>query len=34
MEQALDRLEFADAKPATPAQALLDAFIGPPRPPR
>ena len=34
LEQALDRLEFADAKPATTAQALLDAFIGPPRPPR
>jgi len=34
LEQALDRLEFADAKPATTAQVLLDAFIGPPRPPR
>ncbi|MFI5246749.1 MAG: hypothetical protein ACHQQR_16065 [Gemmatimonadales bacterium] len=34
LEQALDRLEFADAKPATTAQALLDAFIGPPRPPK
>ncbi|MFI5246682.1 MAG: hypothetical protein ACHQQR_15720 [Gemmatimonadales bacterium] len=34
LEQALDRLEFAGAKPATTAQALLDAFIGPPRPPR
>jgi hypothetical protein len=34
LEQALDRLEFADAKPATPAQALLDAIIGPPRPPK
>jgi hypothetical protein len=34
LEQALDRLEFADAKPATTAQVLLDAFIRPPRPPR
>jgi hypothetical protein len=34
LEQALDRLEFADAKPATTAQVLLDAFIGPSRPPR
>ena len=34
LEQALDRLEFADAKPATTAQALLDAFIGPPRLPK
>ena len=34
LEQALDRIEFADAKPATTAQVLLDAFIGPPRPPR
>jgi hypothetical protein len=34
LEQALDRLEFADARPPTTAQALLDAFIGPPRPPR
>jgi hypothetical protein len=34
LEQALDRLEFAEAKPATTAQVLLDAFIGPPRPPR
>jgi hypothetical protein len=31
LEQALDRLEFADAKPPTTAQVLLDAFIGPPR---
>jgi len=34
LEQALDRLEFAEARPATTAQALLDAFIRPPRPPR
>ena len=34
LEQALDRLEFADAKPPTTAQVLLDAFIGPPRPPK
>ncbi|MFI5244982.1 MAG: hypothetical protein ACHQQR_07130 [Gemmatimonadales bacterium] len=34
LEQALDRLEFAEPKPATAAQALLDAFIGPPRPPK
>jgi hypothetical protein len=32
LEQALDRLEFSDAKPATTAQVLLDALIGPPRP--
>ncbi len=34
LEQALDRLEFADTKPVTTAQVLLDALIGPPRPPR
>ena len=34
LEQALDRLEFASEKPATTAQVLLDAIIGPPRPPR
>jgi hypothetical protein len=34
LEQALDRLEFADSKPPTTAQVLLDAFIGPPRPPK
>lgn len=34
LEQALDRLEFASDKPATTAQVLLDAIIGPPRPPR
>jgi hypothetical protein len=34
MEQALDRLEFGDAKPPTTAQVLLDAFIRPPRPPK
>jgi hypothetical protein len=34
LEQALDRLEFGDAKPATTAQVLLDAIIGPPRPPK
>jgi hypothetical protein len=34
LEQALDRLEFADARPATTAQVLLDAIIGPPRPPK
>jgi hypothetical protein len=34
LEQALDRLEFADAKQVTTAQVLLDALIGPPRPPR
>ena len=33
LEQALDRLEFADAKPPTTAQVLLDTIIGPPRPP-
>ncbi len=34
LEQALDRLEFASDKPATTAQVLLDAIIGPARPPR
>jgi hypothetical protein len=34
LEQALDRLEFGDSKPPTATQALLDAFIGPPRPPK
>jgi hypothetical protein len=34
LEQALDRLEFASDKPATAAQVLLDAIIGPPRPPK
>ena len=34
LEQALDRLEFAGDKPATTAQVLLDAILGPPRPPR
>lgn len=34
LEQALDRLEFASDKPATTAQVLLDAILGPPRPPR
>jgi hypothetical protein len=34
LEQALDRLEFADSKPPTTAQVLLDAFIGTPRPPK
>jgi hypothetical protein len=34
LEQALDRLEFASNKPATTAQVLLDAIIGPPRPPK
>jgi hypothetical protein len=32
LEQALDRLEFADSKPVTTAQVLLDALMGPPRP--
>jgi hypothetical protein len=34
LEQALDRLEFADAKPVTTAQVLLDALLGPPRTPK
>jgi hypothetical protein len=34
LEQVLDRLEFAEAKPATTAQVLLDALLGPPRPPQ
>jgi hypothetical protein len=34
LEQALDRLEFADAKLVTTAQVLLDAILGPPRPPK
>ncbi len=34
IEQALDRLEFADTKQPTTAQVLLDALLGPPRPPR
>ena len=34
IEQALDRLEFADPKQPTTAQVLLDALLGPPRPPR
>jgi hypothetical protein len=34
LEQALDRLEFADTKSVTTAQVLLDALLGPPRPPR
>jgi hypothetical protein len=34
LEQALDRLEFSSDKPATTAQVLLDAIIGPPRPPK
>lgn len=34
LEQALDRLEFASDKPATTAQVLLDAIIGPARPPK
>ncbi len=34
IEQALDRLEFADTKQPTTAQVLLDALIGPPRPPK
>jgi hypothetical protein len=34
LEQALDRLEFGDAKPPTTAQVLLDAFIGSPRKPK
>ena len=34
LEQALDRLEFADAKPPTAAQVLLDAFVGQPRKPK
>jgi hypothetical protein len=34
LEQALDRLEFASDKPATTAQVLLDAIIGPPRLPK
>lgn len=34
IEQALDRLEFADPKRPTTAQVLLDALLGPPRPPR
>jgi hypothetical protein len=33
LEQALDRLEFADTKPPSTAQVLLDAFMGAPRPP-
>jgi hypothetical protein len=33
LEQALDRLEFGDAKPVTTAQVLRDALLGPPRPP-
>lgn len=32
LEQALDRLEFASDKPATTAQVLLDAILGPQRP--
>jgi hypothetical protein len=31
LEQALDRLEFGDAKPPTTAQVLLDAIVGTPR---
>jgi len=34
LEQALDRLEFGDAKPPSTAQVLLDAFIGPPKLPK
>jgi hypothetical protein len=34
IEQALDRLEFADSKQPTTAQVLLDALLGPPRPPK
>jgi hypothetical protein len=34
LEQALDKLEFAEARPVTPGQALLDAIVGPPRLPR
>ena len=34
LEQALDRLEFASDKPATTAQVLLDAILGPSRPPK
>jgi hypothetical protein len=34
LEQALDRLEFADTKQPTTAQVLLDALIGPARPPK
>lgn len=34
LEQALDRLEFASDKPATTAQVLLDAILGPQRPPK
>jgi len=34
LEQALDRLEFASDRPATTAQVLLDAIIGPPRAPK
>ena len=34
LEQALDRLEFGDAKPPTPVQSLLDAFVGNSRAPR
>jgi len=33
MEQVLDRIEYGTGK-ASPAQALLDAFVGPPRLPR
>jgi hypothetical protein len=34
LEQALDRLEFADARRPSPAQAILDAFAAPPRLPK
>jgi hypothetical protein len=34
LEQALDRLEFGDAKPPSAGQALLDAFVGTTRTPR
>ena len=34
LEQALDRLEFGEPQPASPAQALLDALVRPPRLPR
>jgi hypothetical protein len=34
LEQALDRLEFADARRPSPAQAILDALVTPPRLPK
>ena len=31
LEQVLDKLEFGEARPATPGQVLLDALTRPPR---